>query len=110
MSLIHMPVLLTGASRYTLDGNTFVSLQILNADPVDTDSRGLQPARMTADAALFDQLPLETEAYPYACVLLVQSDLSSPNACHRAVGLVSKGEPVGSSTSEATRAVGWPDW
>ena len=84
-----MPVLLTGATRYDIDGKVFVSLQVLNSDPTNKALKGLQPAKMPAEEVVFDRLPEEESAYPYQCRLIVLNKVSGGKVTQRCIGILS---------------------
>lgn len=83
-----MPVLLTGATRYDIDGKVFVSLQVLNSDPTNKSLKGLQPAKMPAEETVFDRLPAEESDYPYQCNLIVLNKVSGGKVTQRCIGIM----------------------
>jgi len=85
-----MPVLLTGATRYDIEGKIFVSLQVLNSDPTNKALKGLQPAKMPAEETVFDRLPSEESAYPYECRLIVLNKVSGGKVTQRCIGIMSE--------------------
>ena len=89
-----MPVVLTGATRYDIDGKVFVSLQVLNSDPTNKALKGLQPAKMPAEESVFDRLPEEESDYPYQCNLIVLNKVSGGKVTQRCIGIMSEDKPA----------------
>lgn len=83
-----MPVLLCGSMSFQPDnGNRISQLYVLNQDEENQMYKGLIPAKMNCEEAVFQQLASSASDYPQQVTLLVTNKTSGGKTVQYAKGL-----------------------